>query len=128
MSADLRHPLARVRGLGSARHGSGHWIAQRLTAIALAPLSVWFLWAALALVAGGYADARAFLAQPWNAVLMALFVLCLFHHAQLGMQVVVEDYVHTAWAEYGLVIAIKFACALGALASVLAIVRIALGS
>ena len=125
---DLRNPIGRARGLGSARGGSSHWLAQRVTAIALGLLSPWLLWAALGLAGGDYADARSFLAQPLNAALMATFVLCLFYHAQLGIQVVVEDYVHTRWLEILLQIATKFACFLAAIASVRAIVRIALGA
>lgn len=124
----LREPLAQVRGLGSAKSGSHHWIWQRLTAVALLPLSLWFLWAALGALSAGYADARSFLAQPLNAVLMASFVLALFYHAQLGLQVVVEDYVHTPWLEISLQLAIRFACVLAAIASLFALVRIALGS
>jgi succinate dehydrogenase / fumarate reductase, membrane anchor subunit len=125
---NLRDPLAQVRGLGSAKAGSHHWIVQRLTAIALLPLSLWFLIVAIKTLSLGYADARSFLAQPWHASLMATFILCLFYHAQLGMQVVVEDYIHVRWLEIGLQIAIKFVCFFAAIASLLAIVRIALGS
>jgi succinate dehydrogenase / fumarate reductase membrane anchor subunit len=125
---NLRNPLAQVRGLGSAKQGSHHWIAQRLTAVLLAPLSIWFLVAALGVAAGGYAEARSFVAQPLNACLMAAFVLALFYHAQLGLQVVVEDYVHIPWLELTLQIGIKFACFLAAIASLLAIVRISLGT
>lgn len=125
---ELRNPIGRARGLGSARGGSSHWLAQRVTAIALGLLVPWLLWAALGLAGGDYADARSFLAQPLNAALMATFVFCLFYHAQLGIQVVVEDYVHTRWLEILLQIATKFACFLAAVASVLAIVRIALGA
>jgi succinate dehydrogenase / fumarate reductase membrane anchor subunit len=125
---NLRNPLAQVRGLGSAKQGSHHWIAQRLTAILLAPLSIWFLVAVLGVAAGGYAEARSFVAQPLNACLIAAFVLALFYHAQLGLQVVVEDYVHIPWLELTLQIGIKFACFLAAIASLLAIVRISLGA
>lgn len=124
----LRHPIARARGLGSAKSGAHHFIVQRLTAIALVPLSIWFLIAALGLVTGEYADARTWLAQPLNASLMSVFVIALFYHAQLGVQVVVEDYVHTPWMELALQIGTKFACFFAAVASLLAIVRIALGS
>ena len=127
MSA-LRHPLARARGLGSAKEGSGHWISQRLTAVALVPLSVWFVFCIVFSAAAGYADVRTQLAQPWNATLMAAFVLCLFQHAQLGLQVVVEDYVHTPWLELGLQVTIKLACFIAAIASLVAVVRIALGA
>ena len=128
MSAELRTPLARVRGLGSARGGTHHWIVQRLTAVGLVPLTVWFLWSALQLVGGEYADARTFLAQPWNAGFMATFVLLLFYHAKLGIQVVIEDYVHTRPVEVFLHVLNIFACLVAALFSVFAIVRIALGA
>jgi succinate dehydrogenase / fumarate reductase membrane anchor subunit len=121
----LRHPIARVRGLGSAKDGTGHWVAQRITAVALMPLVVWFVVAAFGL--GSYADARAFLAQPLNAVLTVALVVCVFHHAQLGLQVVIEDYVHLRWLEVLLQVLVKFAAFLAALASLLAIVRIVLG-
>lgn len=122
----LRHPIARVRGLGSAKEGTGHWVAQRITAVALLPLVVWFAWSAVGL--DGYADARAFLAQPLNAVLTAALVICLFQHAHLGVQVVIEDYIHVRWLEVVLHVAVKFIAFLAAAASLLAIVRIVLGS
>jgi succinate dehydrogenase / fumarate reductase membrane anchor subunit len=122
----LRHPIARVRGLGSAKEGTGHWVAQRITAVALLPLVAWFAWSAVGL--DGYADARAFLAQPLNAVLTAALVICLFQHAHLGVQVVIEDYVHVRWLEVVLQVAVKFIAFLAAAASLLAIVRIVLGS
>ena len=124
----LRTPLGRVRGLGTAREGVHHWVALRITSVALVPLTIWFLWAALGALSLGYADARSFVAQPMNAVLMAAFVLCAFHHAHLGMQVVIEDYVHTRWMELFLLVLVKFTCFLAAAAGLLAIVRIALGS
>jgi succinate dehydrogenase / fumarate reductase, membrane anchor subunit len=124
---DLRTPLARVRGLGSAREGTHHFVVQRITAIALLPLTIWFLVAALSFLRGEYADARTWLAQPWNASLMAAFVLALFHHAQLGLQVVIEDYVHTRWIELTLLIAVKFIAVLATIVCLLALIRIALG-
>ena len=128
MSATLRDPIARVRGLGSAKSGTHHWIVQRLTAIGLLPLSLWFLWSVLGIVGGEYADARSFVAQPWNAGFLAAFVILLFYHAKLGIQVVVEDYVHTKPMEVLLHVVNIFVCLLAALFSVLAIVRIALGA
>lgn len=128
MNSDLRNPLKNAKGLGAAKEGTGHFIAQRLTAIALAPLSIWFLVVVFGLVGGGYAEARSFLAQPFNAILMAAFVLALFQHAKLGMDVVIEDYIHQPAAELGLKIAIKFVVALAVIASLLSIVRITLGA
>ena len=128
MSAvDLQTPLKRARGLGSAKSGTHHFIIQRVTAIALIPLVLWSIWFALTLLHADYAQARALLHQPFNALLLIAFVIAAFWHAQLGVQVVIEDYVHTRWLEVAAQLAVKFACVLGALASVLAVVRVALG-
>lgn len=122
----MRDPLARARGLGSAKDGVHHWWMQRLTAIALALLSPWFIWLLVSLIGATQADVRATIANPRCALPLLAFVLALFWHAKLGLQVVIEDYVHTRWIEIVLQVAVTFACALGALASVFAIVRIAL--
>ncbi len=124
---DLQTPLKRVRGLGSAKSGTHHFIVQRVTAVALIPLVLWLIWFALKLMHADYAHARALVHEPLNAVLSIAFVVALFWHAQLGVQVVIEDYVHTRWLEVSSQILVKLLCVLGALASVLAIVRIALG-
>ena len=123
----LRNPLANAKGLGSAKSGSHHFIVQRLTAIALVPLSIWFLFCIAGRIGTQYAEARGLLAQPLHASLLAAFVIAAFYHAQLGLQVVVEDYIHTKWMELALQIGIKLACIFGAIVSLLAIVRIALG-
>lgn len=123
---DLRTPLKRVRGLGSAKSGTHHFMVQRVTAIALIPLVLWAVWLALVLVHAGYTQALALLHQPINVILMIAFVVALFWHAQLGIQVVIEDYVHTHWVEVSAQIVVRFLCVLGALACVLAILRIAL--
>jgi len=120
----LRDPLAQARGLGSAKDGSRHWWVQRLTAVALMLLVPWFVWLALSLIGADQFTVRATIGQPLNATLMLAFVFALFWHAQLGLQVVVEDYVH-GWLEIALQIVIKFACALAALASAIAIGRLA---
>jgi succinate dehydrogenase / fumarate reductase membrane anchor subunit len=123
----LRTPLKNAVGLGSAKHGVHHFIVQRVTAVALALLGVWFLWLALKMVHLDYNGAHALIAQPFNAVLMLAFVIAVFWHAQLGLQVVVEDYVTKPGLALVTQIAIKFVCFLGAAASVLAVLRIALG-
>ena len=123
---DQRNPLKVARGLGSSQSGVGHWWAQRMTAAALVLLSVWFVITVLCLLHADYATARAAVARPWNALLLIVFVLSMFWHAVLGLQVVIEDYVHTRWKEVVLLVAIKFLAVLGALASVLAVLRIAL--
>lgn len=130
MSANdrLRTPLKNVRGIGAARSGTHHFIVQRVTAIALVPLTLWFVWLALSLMHLDYASARALIGKPWNAVLMISFIVATFWHAQLGLQVVIEDYVTSHGLEVASQIAVKFLAVLGALASVLAVVRIALVS
>jgi succinate dehydrogenase / fumarate reductase membrane anchor subunit len=123
---DRRNPLKVARGLGSSKSGVEHWWSQRLTAAALVLLGIWFVVTVLCLLHADYATARAAVAKPWNALLLIAFVLTMFWHAVLGLQVVIEDYVHTRWKEVVLLVAIKFLAVLGALASVLAVLRIAL--
>lgn len=125
---DLRHPLKRARGLGSAQFGVGHWWTQRITAVALIALGIWFVILVLGLLHGDYATARGAVAKPWNAILLIAFLVSMFWHAVLGMQVVIEDYVHTRWKELTLLVAIKFIAVLCVLAGTLAVLRIALGA
>ncbi len=125
---DFRHPLKRARGLGSAQSGVGHWWTQRVTAAALVFLSVWFVVTVLSLLHADYASARAMVAKPWNALLLVAFVLTVCWHAVLGLQIVIEDYVHTRWKEVALLVLIKFIAILGALATLMAVLRMALGA
>lgn len=124
--ANMRDPLARARGLGSAKEGVHHWWMQRLTAIALALLSPWFVWLLLSLISASQSDVRVTIANPRCALPLLAFVIALFWHTKLGLQVVIEDYVHTRWIEITLQVAVTFACASGALASMFAIARIVL--
>jgi succinate dehydrogenase / fumarate reductase membrane anchor subunit len=128
MSRDLRNPLQRARGLGSAKDGVGHWWTQRLTAIALVVLVLWFVVLVLGLLGHDYQAVRASIARPWNALLMIAFIIAAFWHSVLGLQVVIEDYVHTRWLEVTSMIVIKLLAVAGVLAGVLAVLRIALGS
>jgi len=123
----LRTPLKNALGLGSARQGAHHFITQRVTAVALVLLGGWFVWTVLSLLHLDYAGAHALVAQPCNALLLLAFVVAVFWHAQLGLQVVIEDYVHARGSQLALQLAVKFLCFLGAAASVLAILKIALG-
>ena len=125
--SSLRTPLKNALGLGSARQGSHHFIIQRVTAVALVLLGAWFVWTVLSLLHLDYAGAHALVAQPCNAVLLLAFVVAVFWHAQLGLQVVIEDYVHARGSQLALQLTVKFLCFLGAAASVLAILKIALG-
>ncbi|TAL72475.1 MAG: succinate dehydrogenase, hydrophobic membrane anchor protein [Rhodanobacter sp.] len=123
----LRDPMKHARGLGSAQAGVGHWWVQRLTAGALILLGGWFVITVLSLLHADYAMAHATVAKPWNALLLILFIVTAFWHAVLGLQVVLEDYVHTRWKEVAAMVAIKFVAVLAATAAVLAVLRIALG-
>jgi succinate dehydrogenase / fumarate reductase membrane anchor subunit len=125
--SSLRTPLKNALGLGSARQGAHHFVVQRVTAFALVPLGGWFVWTVLSLLHLDYAGARALVAQPYNAVLMLAFVVAVFWHAQLGLQVVIEDYVHARGSQLAMQLLVKFLCFLGAAASVLAVLKIALG-
>ena len=125
---DFRHPLKRARGLGSAQSGVGHWWTQRVTAAALVFLSVWFVVTVLSLLHADYASARAMVAKPWNALLLVAFVLTVCWHAVLGLQIVIEDYVHTRWKEVALLVLVKFIAILGTLATLMAVLRVALGA
>lgn len=124
---DLRNPLKRARGLGSAQSGVGHWWTQRVTAAGLIFLGIWFVVFVLGLLHADYVTAKAAVAKPWNALLLIAFSITAFWHAVLGLQVVIEDYVHTRWLEVVSLVLIKFVAVLGALACVLAVVRVALG-
>ena len=120
----MRHPVAHARGLGPARSGSGHWWQQRLTSIILALLVPWVLLQMIAWSGMEYIDIRADIANPLNAALLLAFLLSMFWHARLGLQVVIEDYVHTVWLEFTLQISVILIFGLAALASILAIGRI----
>jgi succinate dehydrogenase / fumarate reductase membrane anchor subunit len=124
----LRTPLKRVEGLGSARNGTGHFWVQRLTSIALVPLAIWFVWTVLTLIGQDPFVVRARLAEPLTGAMLLALIIAAFWHAQLGLQVVIEDYVHTRWLEVALQVLVKLLAVLGALLAALSVIRIALGS
>ena len=123
----LRTPLKRAIGLGSAKDGTHHFVAQRITAIALVFLSIYVIGLVISLIGGDYAAFRTAVANPVHAVLLVAFLVATFWHAQLGMQVIIEDYVHTPWLAVTSQLLVIFVCVLAAIASVLAVIRIALG-
>ncbi len=123
---DRRTPLARARGLGSAKDGLGHWWAQRLTAIALIPLVVWFAISLVMLTGADYNVARAWIGSPLVMVLLILTIAIGLHHGQLGMQVVLEDYTSGAW-RVTLIVLVKFIAVIFGLGAIVAILRIGLG-
>ena len=121
----LRSNLGKVRGLGSAKEGVGHWWAQRLTAIALIPLLIWFVASVVPLAGAEVRIVREWISSPVNAVLLLSLIVAVFHHAQLGLQVVIEDYVHTGWLKVASVIAVKFAAFVLSATSLFAVLKIA---
>jgi len=123
----FRTPIGRARGLGSAKDGTAHWCAQRLTALALVPLVLWFVISILRLVGAGRAAVVDWLDSPVSAGLMILLIVATFHHAQLGVQVVIEDYVHNEAAKIASIILVKFAALILGLAAVLAVLSIVFG-
>jgi succinate dehydrogenase / fumarate reductase membrane anchor subunit len=123
---DYRTPIGRARGLGSAKSGTGHFWWQRVTAILLALLVPWLVGTLVSFIGADLVSVQIALAKPFNAIGLALFALALFWHAKLGMQVVIEDYVHTRALEITLQLLVTFACVFGALSSLYAIARIAL--
>jgi len=123
----MRNPLAKVRGLGSAKEGVHHWWAQRLTAVALVPLSLWFIYSLVAVTGAEYAIVITWLGQPINAVLTLLFLFSLYYHAALGVQVVIEDYIDSEWQKIACLILVKFLVWLAGLSAAIAVLKIYLG-
>jgi succinate dehydrogenase / fumarate reductase membrane anchor subunit len=108
--------------------GSGHWLAQRITAVALIPLGLWFMFSLATRTDLGRAAWLEFVATPWRAVLIALFLLTLLLHSYLGVQVVIEDYVHTRWRERGLHVLSGALHLAAAAAGVFAVIQVATGA
>ena len=124
----LRSPLARAIGLGSAKEGVEHWLVQRVTAVALVPLALWFVIAVIGLVGADYDTVLAWVGQPLPAILLVLLLIATFYHAALGLQVVIEDYIHGELARFGLVIVTRLACIALAVAGIVAVLTLALGT
>lgn len=122
----LRSPLGRARGLGSARAGLHHWWAQRLTAIALVPLTLWFICAAVRLTGASQQHVTEWLQSPLTLSLMLALIIATFHHLQLGLQVVIEDYVHKDATRMAAMLVMKGACFLLAALCVVSVLRIGL--
>ncbi len=125
----LRSALGRARGLGSARaDAAGHWFAERIGAVALVPLGLWFVFAAvIGNIGVDHAAFQAWMAEPLNATLMILFIVAAFHHGALGAIVVQEDYIHVAWAKHLAVIVSKLFAVAGALFCIVCVLTLAFG-
>lgn len=120
----LKTPLGRVLGLGSAKEGTDHFVGQRLSAIALALLGTWFAFSMVRMDSFAYLEVFRFIAEPVNTVLMVLLSVAIGYHSHLGVQVVIEDYVHGPGMKTTLLIASRFAHVVLAVAAVYAILRI----
>jgi len=126
MQNDMRTPLSRVRGLGSAKDGTQHFWHQRLTAMANVPLILFFIWTVVSLNGAGYAQTVAYLSHPFVAIVMLMVLGAGIYHMKLGMQTVIEDYVHGASGKFLLVLNTFFAIAI-AVTCAFAVLKLAFG-
>lgn len=124
--AIMRSMLGRARGLGAAKSGTGHWWAQRVTAFALIPLSLWFVCSAIRLAGMPRAAMLAWASHPVVATLLAALVLASFHHMQLGLQVVIEDYIHAEKPRLAWLLVMKAITTLFGLAGLIAVLKLAI--
>ena len=125
---EMRSSLGRARGLGSAKEGVHHWWGQRISAIALVPLSLWFVVSVIGQIDANWLEFREWIGFFGNAVLMIVLVAVLFYHAFTGMQVVIEDYVHNEGAKVITLVIVKFALAIMGVSCILAVLRLAVGA
>jgi succinate dehydrogenase / fumarate reductase membrane anchor subunit len=124
-SKSLRSPISRARGLGSAKDGVSHWWLQRLTAIALIPLGIWFVASVVCLAGADHAAITQWLSAPFTLGALSLTLIAAFYHAVLGLQVVIEDYVHTKATKLTLIILVQFAAFAFAAAGIIALLTTA---
>jgi len=122
----MRSGLSRARGLGSAKSGTAHWWAERVTSIALVPLTLWFILVMFRLVGASRSEVYGWAGNPVNATLMLALVGITFHHMALGLQVVMEDYIHDEKTRLGLILLMKAVTALLAIAAIVAVLKLAL--
>jgi succinate dehydrogenase / fumarate reductase, membrane anchor subunit len=123
--SSLQTPLHRVQGLGASHSGTGHFWRQRITAVALVPLGLWFTFAILGLIGTNEVAILSFLAHPWNALLMAAFATTMLYHMSLGLQVVVDDYVHSTGMKIFCLLLIRFVMIATTVTCIFALIRIA---
>ena len=122
----MRSPLARAMGFGSAKDGVEHWWIQRVSAVALVPLTLWFVASIIAHTGSDYATSIVWLRTPLASILMILLLIALFYHTALGLQVVIEDYVHSG-LKFAALVAVRLGCFALAAAGIVATSRIAFG-
>ena len=124
----MQNPLARVRGKGSSGGGAHHWRSQRYSALILLLSTAWVLWLGVSLAGADYTTASAAMSSPVNAGMVILMAGAVFYHTQLGLQVVIEDYVHIAALEFVLLLFVRFACLIAFLISAIAALKLVLGA
>jgi succinate dehydrogenase / fumarate reductase membrane anchor subunit len=124
----MRSALGRVRGLGSAKSGTGHWWSQRLSAIALVPLTLWFIGSVVVLAGASHAEIAAWISSPFVASLLLLLVATTFYHSYLGLQVVIEDYVHGEAIKVATLIVVQGASIFLALAGMVSVLMLLFGN
>ena len=122
----MASPLKNAKGLGSAKHGLSHWITQRVTAIALVPLTIWFVSIVAMMKDSSYQSSINIVSNPFNATILILLILSMFWHSQLGLQVVFEDYISGKNTRMFCIITMKFFMTTIGVLSALSVVRIAL--
>ena len=122
-----RTPLSQARGLGSAKHGVGHWISERVGAVALIPLTLWAIYAVMRLAALDYYGAVQWISTPLNMTLMILTLGISFWHMHSGLRVIVEDYIHKTLTKTGLLLLNLFVCGLAGALAVFSVLKVALG-
>ena len=124
----MRSPLGRAIGLGSAKEGVEHWWLQRITAVALVPLSLWFVIAIIRLVGADSDGVRDWVGNPLPAIMLVLLLIATFYHAALGLQVVIEDYIHAELTKLGLVVIVRLGCFALAVAGMFAVLSMAVAT
>jgi succinate dehydrogenase / fumarate reductase membrane anchor subunit len=122
---EMRSPLGRAIGLGSAKEGVGQWWMQRLTAVALVPLTLWFVISVVGHLGADLTTFRRWIGEPGTAIGFILLLIATFYHVSLGVQAVIEDYVHSELAKLGLLVTVRLACSGLAVAGIFAVLRMA---
>lgn len=124
----MQHPLARVRGKGSSGGGADHWRSQRYSSLILLVMTIWILQLGVSLAGADYATARMVMSSPFNAGMAIFLAGTVFYHMQLGLQVVIEDYIHVAALEFVMLIFVRFACLVAFLISAIAALKLSAGA
>ena len=124
----MRSYLGRVRGLGSSNEGVHHWWMQRLTGVALVPLCLWFVFSVVSLADANLVAMKSWVGRQFNPVFLILFIICMFYHAQLGLRVVIEDYVHSELTKIISLVLIQLSAVFLGACSAFAVIRLTFGS